>query len=251
LWRLHRESEAENGGMWLALRYRRTMQEVRRLYPDRHTAIITECGMTQGVHPQGVGDVGPWHPSHPVSEDDYWASLMWYNDELMRDDYVLGACLFVVGAISPWESFEHLGGIVNRLARLSVEEPGSEPRPPGPLRPRPEPRPDAETPVGTAAWPSGTGEPQGHYLLLPPGVHWDWYAACRFYVERFHPSWGENPRDAARAAVVTCVNPGQETLETLRRLNPSARLDVIHAADPAELSGRVGERILKGRAYDG
>ncbi|MFQ5611360.1 MAG: hypothetical protein ACE5H9_04425 [Anaerolineae bacterium] len=120
--RLHKIGLADgNGGMWLCLRYRRTMQEVRREFPDHHLVFITECGMTQGVHPQGIGDVGPWHPSHPISPDDYWASLRWYNSELMKDDYLMGACLFVVGAISPWESFEHLGPIMDRLADFQVE----------------------------------------------------------------------------------------------------------------------------------
>lgn len=284
--RLHKESEALNGGMWLTLRYRRTMNEVRQAYPDRHTVIITECGMTQGVHPQGVGDVGPWHPSHPISEDDYWASMMWYNDELMKDDYVLGACLFVVGAISPWESFEHLGGIVDRLERLKESEPrvaegvgefvaavtpsieapvGREPVvAAAPGVPVEAVSPPVET-VGTAEEPKVLEEEMveavsptleaadtpSHYVLFPAGVHWDWYEACRFYFERFRPSWGENPYDAARANVVTCINPDQETLDTLNRVNPSARLEVIRAEGPAELSARVGKRILRGKAYGG
>ena len=36
----------------------------------------------------------------------------------MKDDYLLGACLYVVGAAGgwpKWESFENLGGIINRL----------------------------------------------------------------------------------------------------------------------------------------
>ena len=90
-----------------------------------------------------------------------------------------------------------------------------------------------------------------HYVLFPAGVHWDWYEACRFYFERFRPSWGENPHDAARAEVITCINPDQETLDTLNRLNPSAYLEVIHASGPAELSARVGKRILRGKAYGG
>jgi hypothetical protein len=89
-----------------------------------------------------------------------------------------------------------------------------------------------------------------HYLLFPPGVHWDWYDACRFYFERFRPSWGENVRDAARAGVITCINPSPETLDSLRQLNPSARLDIVQAADPAELSARIGQRILSGQAYE-
>jgi hypothetical protein len=240
LWRLHRESEALNGGMWLTLRYRRTMNEVRQVYPNRHTVIITECGMTQGVHPQGVGDVGPWHPSHPISEDDYWASMMWYNDELMQDDYVMGACLFVVGAISPWQSFEHLGGVVDRLERLVelepeqpvAEEVSGEPAvvgattppvdvlPPPPETPEVAEEPQAdeeETVVAVPPTLKAAGAPS-HYVLFPAGVHWDWYEACRFYFERFRPSWGENPYDAARATVITCINPDQETLDTLNRV---------------------------------
>jgi hypothetical protein len=255
LWRLHKESEAENGGMWLTLRYRRTMNEVRPAYPDRHTVIITECGMTQAVNPQGTGDVGPWHASHPIAEDDYWASLMWYNDELMKDDYVMGACLFVVGAIAPWQSFEHLGGIIDRLERLQAKEPS-----PATEVHRPEVvSSSTAVPGGAVAveataveslGPAQPPQPARHYLLLPRQAHWDWYAACRFYFERFRPSLGENVRDAVHAEVITCVNPDQETLASLSRLNPSARLDVIRAADPAELSGRVGQRILSGKAYD-
>ncbi len=255
MWRLHRESEAINGGMWLALRYRRTMTEVRRIYRDRHTVIITECGMTQGVHPQGVGDVGPWHPSHPISEDDYWVSLMWYNDELMKDAYVMGACLFVVGAVSPWESFEHLGGIIDRLERLQASAPDEMVTADKPVAAVPSASgTEAIAPTGpVSVTPSLPAEPPGaagHYLLLPSGVHWDWYEACRFYFERYRPSWGEIVSDAARASVVTCVNPDQDTLDTLGRLNPSVRLDVIRAADPAELSARIGQRILKGKPYD-
>lgn len=258
MWRLHKESEADNGGMWLTLRYRRTMNEVRRVYPNRHTVIITECGMTQGVHPQGGGDVGPWHSSRPISEDDYWASLMWYNGELVKDDYVMAACLFVVGAISPWESFEHLGGIVDRLEQLQAVEAAREVM--AAVAPTPAPEVGAPLPAaGMVAVPVLTevvpppAEFEGyesHYVLFPKGLHWDWQEACRFYFERFGPSRGETLRDAARADVITCVNPGQETLDSLRRLNPSARLDVIRAPTPADLSALVGQRILSGKAYE-
>ena len=136
MWRLHEENirEKNQGGMWLALRYRRIMNEVRKVYGNRHKVIITECGMTQGV--LGGQDVGPWHPptvspqvldylaskniSPEVTEERYWKSLMWYNDELMKDDYTVAALLFVVGAIHPWESFEHLGAIIDRIEAFQV-----------------------------------------------------------------------------------------------------------------------------------
>jgi hypothetical protein len=199
--------------------------------------------------------------------------MMWYNDELMQDDYVMGACLFVVGAISPWQSFEHLGGVVDRLERLVELEPeqpvaeevsgepavvGATTPPVGVLPPPPETPDTAEEPQideeeSVEAVPptlEAAGAPS-HYVLFPAGVHWDWYEACRFYFERFRPSWGENPYDAARATVVTCINPDQGTLDTLNRVSPSARLEVIRAEGPAELSARVGTRILRGRPFGG
>ena len=150
LWRLHRQNirEKDEGGMWLALRYRRVMDEVRPIFGDKHTIVITECGMTQGVlggedwgwraKPSLSGeslddvrrilkelkedsrfeipiDIDWLHIDRSIPEEIYWQSLLWYNQELMRDDYVLAALLFVIGAVHPWESFEHLGSIIDRL----------------------------------------------------------------------------------------------------------------------------------------
>ena len=125
MWRIHEQNikEKNEGGMWLCLRYRRIMEDVRRRYGNRHMVIMTECGMTQGV--QGGPDVGQWHESHPISEQSYWDSLMWYNSEMMQDEYVMGAALFVVGAVDPWHSFEHLGGIMNRLEQFQNGNPPS------------------------------------------------------------------------------------------------------------------------------
>ncbi len=137
--RLHQQGLAEgNGGMWLCLRYRRMMNQIRPHYTDQHLIIITECGMTQAVYGKDRPDVGPWHDSHPISSDDYWQSLLWYNQELMQDETVLGACLFVVGAQHPWESFEHLGPILDRLSgyqRPYEKEVPPEPEPEEPTQP--------------------------------------------------------------------------------------------------------------------
>lgn len=142
MWRLHEENirEKNEGGMWLTLRYRRVMPDVRRVYGNRHVAIITECGMTQGVMP-GRDDVG-WLAEPKVSEDSYWQSLMWYNHELMKDAYVKAGLLFVVGAAGgwpKWESFEHLGGIIDRLEAYQNSAPPVKPTPPPVVTPTPEP----------------------------------------------------------------------------------------------------------------
>jgi hypothetical protein len=141
MWRLHEENirEKNEGGMWLTLRYRRVMADVRRVYGRKHTAIITECGMTQGV--VGRDDIG-WLAEPVVSEDSYWQSLMWYNSEIMKDDYVKAALLFVVGAAGgwpKWESFEHLGGIIDRLEEFQRSAPTPVSPTPEPPNPTPEP----------------------------------------------------------------------------------------------------------------
>lgn len=153
MWRLHKENieQKNEGGMWLTLRYRRVMADVRRVYGNRHRVLISECGMTQGV--VGRDDLG-WRADPKVSEDDYWQSLMWYNDHLMQDDFVDGALLYVVGASGgwpKWESFEHLGGIIDRLAALQAQQPLAPPPKPVPV-PDPDPEPDPDpAPTATLA----------------------------------------------------------------------------------------------------
>lgn len=122
--RLHQQGLRDgNGGRWLSLRYRRIMEGgIRQKYGEKHVCIITECGMTQGV--QGGQDIGPWADQNtvpgnrlqlPISADDYWRTLLWYNSELLKDDYLMGACLFVTGDSGGWATFEHLGPIMERL----------------------------------------------------------------------------------------------------------------------------------------
>ena len=123
MWSMHRQNIEEKGeeGMWLALRYRRIMREIRKEFGQQHIALITECGMTRGVH--GDPDVGPWNEEQPVTPERYWESLKWYDSELCKDSYVLGACLFVVGATHPWETFEHLGTIIPFMMSHSTSKP--------------------------------------------------------------------------------------------------------------------------------
>ncbi len=102
------------GGMMLCLRYRRVwdLLEPRARKP----IILSECGIDGSS--LNVGDVevedgkkvhrsGYKHflPEHGVAA--YMRQLAWYDDELNKDDYVVGATLFCFGAESPqWVPFD-------------------------------------------------------------------------------------------------------------------------------------------------
>ena len=95
-----------------ALLYRTCMAGIRNKYGDRHRIIITEAGLARMYkYPNDpAGDVGWLYAGETISQEQYWESLSWYNGELNKDAYVLGACLFEVGHNGGrWETFRHLG----------------------------------------------------------------------------------------------------------------------------------------------
>lgn len=79
------------------LRYRRIMEGL-----DGYRVLITECGLTQAVL-EGHPDVG-WRTG--VDRQDYINGARWYNDELQKDTYVLGAAMFTCGQSYGWDTFE-------------------------------------------------------------------------------------------------------------------------------------------------
>lgn len=86
-----------DGQGWYALRYRKIMSK----YPN-HRVIITECGVTNAII-EGQPDVG-WR-THGDRKG-YIDSLVWYNSELNKDNYVIGATIFMSGPSFSWDSFE-------------------------------------------------------------------------------------------------------------------------------------------------
>ncbi len=269
-----------NDGMWLTLRYRRTLFEgVRQKYGDKHTAIITECGMTQGV--QGGPDLGPWDPNHPIPIDNYWQSLMWYNSELMKDDYVMGACLFVTGAAGnpDWETFEHLGPIMDRLAAFQKKIPLSQtdnqdqpaasspaspvitaalrptqPETSQPTAPPPEIAPAADPNTVAISFPKVVARYRSHYVLFPRGTEDWWYAAARPYLRQFGPTRGENLRDALflrgeLGHVITGINLSSRTIAQIKKYAPNAQLDIIRVNSPADLAVELNKRIKRNKPY--
>lgn len=107
--------------------YRTCMAGIRERFGPRHRAIITEAGLTRMFQDASAGDVGWLNPDRPLSQDEYWQTLDWYNQYLLADDYVVGACLYEVGHHGDWASFRHLGSdnagqplhLVERIAALN------------------------------------------------------------------------------------------------------------------------------------
>ena len=94
--------------------YRLIMQAIREKYGPKHKVIITEAGLARMFkHVEDPpGDVG-WlyadEGGQEVSEESYRQSLRWYNQFLNADEYVKGACLFMVGEDARWRTFRHIG----------------------------------------------------------------------------------------------------------------------------------------------
>ncbi|UCC88683.1 MAG: peptidoglycan DD-metalloendopeptidase family protein [Anaerolineales bacterium] len=99
--------------------YRDIMARIRQDYGDQHRVIMTEAGLARmymhsKVHPQDDrpekdADVGWLYGWDSVSEESYKRSLRWYNQSLVENDYVIGACLFQVGPGGKWVTFRHTG----------------------------------------------------------------------------------------------------------------------------------------------
>jgi hypothetical protein len=88
--------------------YRSVLDAAQHSDGTRPRIIITEAGLTRAYgHPHNP-DEGWLNPAETLDENQYWASLAWYNTHLDQDD-VLGACLYQIGHRGDWATFRHLG----------------------------------------------------------------------------------------------------------------------------------------------
>jgi hypothetical protein len=95
--------------------------------------VISEAGIDGGIRGRpGPEDAIGWRQFSTYwseiglggdSTATYIDQLAWYDQELRRDDYVIGATVFTVGGrqISEWQSFD-ITDILTRLARYVVSQ---------------------------------------------------------------------------------------------------------------------------------
>ena len=125
-------TEGDEG--WLTLRYRKVYHQ--HLIPAGLDLplLITECGIDGTVGGSRPGPEGQgW--KHFV---DYWAEqgmgtdgagnyveqLAWYDSELAKDDYVVGAAIFAINTTKDWQTYDIQGDVASILERyLAVHPP--------------------------------------------------------------------------------------------------------------------------------
>src|SRR3990172_9834760 len=121
-----------SGEGWLTLRYRKVFRH--HVPPELHVPImITEAGIDGLVGADRPGPLGAgWQDFisywNQISLDPgaFWAyldQLRWYDEELQKDDLVIGATIFVAGALGHFESYEIVGEMGELLTQYWMAHP--------------------------------------------------------------------------------------------------------------------------------
>ncbi len=183
-----------------------------------------------------------------ISSSDWAAQMAWYDDQIRKDYYVVGAHIFTLGGAGSWENFDfarHLPALHDHIVALKDIE--------NPAWPEPdeeEQKEDKEEPEPLE--PDKPRVPyERHYLLLPPNANWRWVAACRRYWETFHVTIGSSADDAGfgpglKQRAVTAINPAwwPQSLEVFFRTHYRGILyDPITVDSPEELELLLNRRV--------
>lgn len=214
-----------------------------------------------------------------VTAQEWITQMAWYDTQLRKDYYVVGAHLFTLGSAGSWDEFDFgrfLPNLINHMVSIrETQDPGwpdaaSEPPPPPSPEPEPTPNPDPlPEPTPEPEPPTPSPPPDGddapsprvaysrHYLLLPPGTTWSWLAACRQYWETFKVTIGFSADDAGygpglEARAVTAINPtqwGDDLRAFFEQHYPGVRYDPITATTPQHLMAILDARVARGRRF--
>lgn len=95
----------QDGAGYLCLRYRTAWNSLPA--DARKPILITETGIDGGVIPGGADAQKGW--TFFTNEDGYLYQLKWYDDNLLADDYVMGATIFTMNAWGTQGSFAVAG----------------------------------------------------------------------------------------------------------------------------------------------
>jgi hypothetical protein len=235
---------------WTTLRYRKIYRQ--HLIPNELgdvPLVITECGIDPGVSPKPPGVTGgTWkqlgdfwaeHDNEPDKADYYCRQLVWYDEELQKDDYVVGATVFTWGNFGPpWLHFDVAGtDVATRLIAYTQANPAKPFVYPGFEKEEEKPR----------------GYPRVQYertyVLLPPTADAAWARAVvestwdqhRYTIGGSADDAGVGDLDVRR---VMAINPqdwqGDQSLEEFyAQYYPGVEYEAITAATPEELAQKL------------
>ncbi len=253
------EDQGDEG--WTTLRYRKIYRQF--LIPSglgNVPLVITECGIDPLVAPQPPGaDSGTWkllgsfwarHDNEPDKADYYFRQLVWYDRELQKDDYVVGATIFTWGSFGPpWQDFDVAGtAVADKLVAYARADP---------RRPFCYPSEEPAGPAPAPPSPTGRGLPRAQYertyVLLPPTADAAWARAVveatwdrrRFTVGGSADDAGIGDLDARRIIAVNPHEwPGAPSLSAFYLMYyPGVEFVPVSAASPEELARKLRELI--------
>jgi len=242
---------------WTTLRYRKIYRQY--LIPNGLGDVplaITECGIDPMVGPQPPNSPGgAWkdlggfwsqHDNEPDKADYYFRQLVWYDKELQKDDYVIGATIFTWGSYNkPWSDFDVAGTeVAKKLIAYTQQDPAR------PFKPPDDGGDSGDVDNDDAAVikkPRGLPRTQYKrtYVLLPPGADAAWArAAVEATWDKERYTVGSSADDAGIGDLsrrhIIAVNPqkwpGSQSLDDFfKEYYPGVKYKAITAATPNEL----------------
>ncbi len=128
------EGEPDHGEEgWLTLRYRKAYrQHLSPLGYGDVPILMTECGIDGLIRPRpGPEEAMGWQDFIQLWEVNglrrdppgvYMDQLIWYDEELQKDEYIKGAAIFLAGSNDPqWDSYDILGPGAGRMGDLLTQ----------------------------------------------------------------------------------------------------------------------------------
>jgi hypothetical protein len=231
---------------WTTLRYRKVYRQ--HLIPNGLgdvPLVITECGIDPLVNPKPPGAPGgAWkhlgsfwaeHDDEPDKADYYFRQLVWYDRELQKDDYVIGATIFTWGSFGrPWSDFDVAGtDVATKLITYTRANPAK------------------SFEYGVAGGEEPRGRPRVQYertyVLLPPNADAAWARAVvrgawnekRYTIGSSADDAGIGDLDVRR---VIAVNPEAwpgGLADFFEQYYPGIEYRSITATTPAELEQKL------------
>ena len=249
------EDEGDEG--WTTLRYRKVYRQY--LIPNGlgHLPLaITECGIDPMVGPQPHGvhggawkDLGKFwaeHDGETDAADYYFRQLKWYDEELQKDDYVVGATIFTWGSFGPpWSDFDVAGSkVADKLIADAQADPAR-------AFIYPEQGTFDGDDVIEPEKPRGSPRAQYRrtYVLLPPDAGAEWARAVieatwdeeRYTIGASADDAGIGDLDERRVIAVNPQDwPGDRSLrQFFEKFYPGVAYESITAETPAKLADRL------------